>query len=491
MPPSGHGRNVGEVHARALVAGLAPLLAALALTGSAGAVEFGITDDTGKYADDKGASFFSTLNDLGMTENRVTVLWDPANPTTITDQAFLDRSVPQAVARGISLVLTIWPARAGGLADTPNGVQLFAQFAAEVAQRYPQATRIGCLNEGNQPRFHQPQYDASGHGVAGALQEAAMAACYDALKAVNPAIDVVGFGFSPRGNDDPNAVVNSSHSPIRLLKEIGDAYRASARKLPIADDVGMHCYPNVNTDLPTDGYAWPNVGCANLDRFKQAWWDAFHGTGQPVFQDSTGGDTGPFVRFLLDEVGYQVAIPSGAAGSYFGSENVPTVDEATQAAYYTQLMAMIACDPNVALFNIFPLVDEKSLSGWQSGLELADGTHRASYAAVKAAVASNRQCQGAPHTWSHTVHVVGATANFRGLGKSLVLGASEGFSYTVRILRGTKLASSKRGLRRTPATLLVTLPRLKRGSYRVSVQITAETTPSRTSTFTKTFRVRR
>src|SRR5213596_3787719 len=68
-----------KVHARTIVGGLAPLVAALALAGSAGAVEFGITDDTGKYADDKGASFFSTLNDLGMTENRVTVLWDPAN----------------------------------------------------------------------------------------------------------------------------------------------------------------------------------------------------------------------------------------------------------------------------------------------------------------------------------------------------------------------------------------------------------------------------
>ena len=475
---------------KSILAGVVTAFAALALAGVAGGAEFGITDDTGKYADDGGASFFSTLNDLGVTENRVTVLWDPANPTTITEQAFLDRSVPQATARGISLVFNIWPARASGLADTPNGVQLFAQFAAKVAQRYPQVTRIGCLNEGNQPRFHQPQYDASGQGVAGALQEAAMAACYDALKAVNPAIDVIGFGFSPRGNDDPKAPSNVSHSPIRLLKEIGDAYRASGRTLPIADDVGMHCYPNVNTDPPTDGYVWPNVGCANLDRFKQAWWDAFHGTAQPVFQDSAPGGTGPFVRFFLDEVGYQAAVPSAAASAYSDTENVPTLDEATQAAYYTQLIATIACDPTVALLNIFPLVDEKSLSGWQSGLELADGTHRASYAAVKAAVAANHQCQGTPHAWSHTTRVLGGNANFRGLGKSLVLGASEGFSYKVRVLHGKKLVGSRLGLRTAPTTLLVTLPKLKRGSYRVSVQLTAETNPARISIFTKTFRKR-
>src|SRR5919201_2073571 len=231
-----------------LSAAIASLAAALMLTGAAaGATTFGVTDDAGKYADDGGAAFFSTLTDLGMTENRVSVLWDPANPTTIADQTFLDRSVPQAAAHGIDLVLDIYPAKAR------------------------------------------------------ALQEAAMAACYDALKAVNPNIDVIGFGFSPRGNDSPSAANNVSHSPIRLLKEIGDAYRASGRALPIADDVSVHCYPNVNTDAPTDGYLWPNVGCANLDRFKQAWWDAFHGTAQPLFQEP--GAAGTFARFFLDEVG--------------------------------------------------------------------------------------------------------------------------------------------------------------------------------------------
>ncbi len=473
-----------------LATGLAVVLVALSLAGAAGGTDFGITDDAGKYADDGGASFFSTLDDLGVTANRVAVLWDPANPTTIMDQAFLDRSVPQAVSHGINLVFNLWPAKARGLADTPNGVQLFAQFAATVAQRYPQVTKITCLNEGNQTRFHQPQYDASGHGVAGALQEAAMAACYDALKAVNPAIDVIGFGFSPRGNDDPNAPSNVSHSPIRLLKEIGDAYRASGRTLPIADDVAMHCYPNVNTDAPTAGYVWPNVGCANLDRFKQAWWDAFHGTGQPVFQDSAGGGTGPFVRFFLDEVGYQATIPADRAATYSGSENVPTIDDATQAAYYTQLIATIACDPSVALFDIFPLVDERDLSGWQSGLELADGTRRASYAAVKAAVAANRQCHGTPHAWTHATGVVGAKANFRGLlGRSIVVAASEGFTYKVRVLRAKKTVSSKAGLRRAGASLGVTLPKLKSGRYQVLVQLSAETNPLRVSTFTKTFQV--
>src|SRR5256714_2322462 len=334
---------------RPLTAALAAAMTALILAGAAQTATFGITDDAGKYAEDGGASFFSMLNDLAMNENRMTVRWDPASPTTIGDQAFLDRAIPQANARGIQVVFSIYPTKALGLAETPNGVQLFAQFAARVAARYPSVTTIICLNEGNQPRFHQPQFDAAGNGVAGALQEQAMAACYDALKAVNPAIDVIGFGFSGRGNDDFEASSNVSHSPLRLLKEIGDAYRASGRTTPIADDVALHCYPNKNTDSPTAGFSWPNYGCVNIDRFKQGWWDAFHGTGQPVFAEGSG--TG--VRAFVDETGYQVAVPADKAGLYAGSENVPTLDEATQASYYSQLIALMACDPHVALFNFF------------------------------------------------------------------------------------------------------------------------------------------
>jgi beta-glucosidase/6-phospho-beta-glucosidase/beta-galactosidase len=158
------------------------------------------------------------LTDLGMTENRIAVFWDPANPTTIVDQAFLDRSIPEAMRRGIDVMFAIYPLKARGLVDTPNGVQLFAQYAAKVAQRYPYVRKMICLNEGNQPRFHQPQYDEAGNGISGFVQEQAMAACYDALKAVDPGITVIAFGLSPRGNDDFDAPSNVSHSPIRFLK---------------------------------------------------------------------------------------------------------------------------------------------------------------------------------------------------------------------------------------------------------------------------------
>jgi hypothetical protein len=464
------------------------LLSALAFTGAASSTVYGVADDAGKYADDGGASFFSALNDLGMTENRVTVMWDPSNPTRITDQAFLDRSIPKAVAHGIDLVFAIYPMKARGLVDTPNGIQLFAQYAAKVAARYPMVHKVICLNEGNQTRFQQPQFDSSGGSAAGAIQEAAMAACYDALKGVNPAIDVMGFGFAPRGNDDATATSNVSESPIRFLEAIAAAYKASGRAAPIADDVSLHCYPNVNTDAPSVGFSWPNVGCINLDRFKQAWWDVFHGTGQPVFGEP-GDPPGRYVRAFIDESGYQAQVPGNHIGPYIGTENVPTVTEEQQGQYYSQMIAWAACDPDVAELNFFHLIDEAELAAMQTGIVYADGAHRASYDMVKAAIAANRQCGGAVDDWRHATSVVGARADFRKLGRSFLVTASEGYSFDVRIAHGARTLSSRSGSGDPNVLLKFKLPKLRHGTYRMVVTLHAETNLGRVTTFKKTFHV--
>jgi hypothetical protein len=474
---------------RRITAVLACACAALALAGGASSTTFGVADDAGKYAEDQGNGFFNMLTELGMTENRMAVFWDPANPDTIVDQAFLDRSVPNAARRGVEVIFAIYPLKARALVDTPNGVQQFADYAAKVARRYPYVRKMICLNEGNQPRFHQPQFDDAGKGISGYVQEQAMAACYDALKAVDPGITVIGFGLSPRGNDDFEASSNVSHSPIRFLQEVGEAYRASGRTKPIVDDISIHCYPNLNTDAPSVGYVWPKIGCVNLDRFKQAWWDAFHGTGQPLFREA-GQTGGPFVRIYVDEVGYQARIAPEKTALYTGSENVPVVDEATQGAYYAELIAMMACDPDVALLNFFHAVDETALPGWQSGLVLPDGTRRASFATVKDAIMANQQCRGTLHEWRHTEAVVGAKTTFKTLPKSFLVRADEGFRYEVNITRpkGTRRLTGVSGEGEAARDLLFKLPKLRKGAYRVTVTLHAETNDQRIATFTKTFR---
>jgi hypothetical protein len=469
-------------------AAFACLLTALVFTASASSTVYGVADDAGKYADDGGASFFSTLNDLGMTENRVTVMWDPANPTQITDQAFLDRSIPKAVAHGIDIVFAIYPMKARGLVDTPNGIRLFAQYAAKVVARYPMVHKVICLNEGNQTRFQQPQFNADGSSAAGAMQEAAMAACYDAVKAVNPSIDVIGFGFAPRGNDDAAATSNVSESPIRFLEAIAAAYKASGRATPIADDVSLHCYPNVNTDAPSVGFQWPNVGCINLDRFKQAWWDVFHGTGQPVFREA-GDPPGRYVRAFIDESGYQAQVPANHIGRYIGTENVPALTEQQQGQYYSQMIAWAACDPDVAELNFFHLIDETDLAAMQTGILYADGAHRASYDMVKTAIAANQECHGSLDEWRHSTRVIGATADFRKLGRSFLVSAAEGYSFDVQIAHGTRTLSSRSGTGDPNVQLRFKLPKLRQGTYRMTVTLRAETNSARVTTFKKTFHV--
>jgi hypothetical protein len=72
------------------------LCAALALpTAAPGALDVGVVDDAPKASLDGGATFFSLLADLGMSENRVTMLWDPTVDRTV-DEALLAGVLPTA-----------------------------------------------------------------------------------------------------------------------------------------------------------------------------------------------------------------------------------------------------------------------------------------------------------------------------------------------------------------------------------------------------------
>ena len=241
--------------------------------------------------------------------------------------------------------------------------EAFGAWLGELAQRYPTVRQFVVGNEPNQPAFWRPQF-------SGAKQRSArtfgpfLAAGYDALKAVDPTLTVVGVGLSPRGNDRPAAKSNVSTSPVRFLASLGAWYRASGRARPLMDGLSFHPYPNAATDPLDRGYPWPNAGFVNLARIKQAAWDAFAGTAQPTTVDG--------LRLYLDEVGWQVDT-TGRAG-YAGAENVAVTDEASQAAVYGELVRRAACDPDVAQVNIFGFRDDALRTGFQAGLFRVDGS---------------------------------------------------------------------------------------------------------------------
>jgi hypothetical protein len=375
-------------------------------------ISFGITDDATKYADDGGAFLFRKLDDLGMVENRVIVFWDENTPRTILEQDFLDQMLPVAASSGVRIVLAIQPIHARAFAtDTRARIAAFAGYVGQVARRWPQVREFVIGNEPNIRRFFQPQHAVGGAILSAGVYEQILAASYDALKDVDPTIRVDGLALSPRGNDRVG-VGAESVSPVRFIAALGAAYRKSGRKAPIADVVDVHAYSNINTQPLTRPYQWPQAGAADLDRLKQAWWDAFHDTGQPVFQERGGpalASPGAHVTFRIDESGTQVTIDPAKVDPklYTGKENVPLVDEVTQARYYADLISLVKCDPDVQTLDLFHLIDEPFLLGFQSGLLRVDGSLRPSYAAVKKAIAAAGTC-AKPHAWRHTTGVIGA-----------------------------------------------------------------------------------
>ena len=343
---------------------------ALACAGVASAgLDVGVTEDAGKSGN--GAAFFATLEDVGLKVNRISVNWNPAAPTTIPGQAEIAKWLPQAQVSGTRIVFAVATLNAKDLTATPDAKAKFVAFVQKLAATFPTVKDYVIGNEPNQPRFWVPQYSGLGKPLAAAQYLPVLAGSYDALKAKDPTINVIGVGLSPRGNDRPLAKDNRSRSPVRFLGDLGRAYKQSRRTKPIMDELAFHPYPQPQQGPPTVGYAWPTAGLANLARIKQAVWDAFHGTAQPTFAETGKTFTRP-LRLDLDEVGWQVEIPPALAPMYHGTETpgLRLVTEATQADYYADTIMSVACDPTVRMLSFFHLIDETDLERWQSGLGL-------------------------------------------------------------------------------------------------------------------------
>jgi hypothetical protein len=483
-------------------------LLAFAMTGVArAALEVGVTDDTGKSGGDAGASFFATLNDVGLKVNRVSINWNGASPTTIPGESDIAAWLPQAQAAGTRIVFSVAPANAKDLTAAPNRVAEFGTFMTQLATRFPTVKDYVIGNEPNQPRFWLPQYTSTGQPVAAAQYLPMLAAGYDALKAVDPTITVIGVGLSPRGNDQPFAKSNASRSPVRFLHDLGVAYRASKRTKPIMDELAFHPYPQPQQGPPTIHYAWPTAGLANLDRIKQAVWDAFDGTAQPTFAEPGVKATKP-LRFDLDEVGWQVSPLPSLVSMYTGVET-PTlkpVTEQTQADYYSQTIRSLECDPSVRMLNFFLLEDEPDLLHWQSGLERIDGSHRPSYDSVKQTIAqTGGNCLGQAVTWRHATAVVLPTATWGSLARQprsrklwrFTASAGEEAAYVAGLFKAgpSKAALAKRLAGRRPKPLLLTkgtieatkklvsfpAHKLKPGRYVYAIRMSATMNPRRVS----------
>jgi hypothetical protein len=494
---------------------LAAVCAVLALASPATAdLQIGVVEDGVRGAEP--SLFLDRMSDIGMSEVRVTISWDPAAPTTIREQEAIERMLPFAQARGIRVIFSIDLANPRAVGNSAAAAGRFAAFSAQVARTFPTVKDIIVGNEPNQTRFWQPQYNPNGSPAACVAYERLLAASYDALKQADPTVNVIGIGLSPRGNDNPKARDNVSRSPVGCLRDMGAAYRGSARRKPIMDELSFHPYPRSNRDSLLKGYLWPNAGVPNLDRIKQAFWDAFHGTAQPRFGE--GAQRG--LRFRLDEVGWQVRVVPAAAHAYEGTENVQTTDESLQAQIYSGLIRYLACDPSVRSILFFGLIDEPVLERWQAALLRADRSERPAYAAVKDTFAQTKgRCLGRTRPWRHVVTVIGARSTFPRFRRplpatsrswSFAVKAEESARFRAGVFRLksarvdrralTRALARNRGVLRATgsakayATQRVRFARrpLAAGWYTYGVRLAAVMNPARASTFfSRPFRVGR
>ena len=391
-------RGTGRFAALAAVCAVA----AAALAGVCTAAEIGANDDSATYRADGGAVFYRQMSALGLRQSVLTVRFRPSDPTRIPAEDALDAAVANARAAGLDVVFSVYPYPPRELEAGRSSPGAFGAWLTVLAHRYPQVRQYVVGNEPNQTAFVRPQFGRNRRNVSAATAGAYLAAGYDALKAVDSGIVVVGVGLSPRGNDDPRASSNPSVSPLRFLGALGRWYRASGRTRPLMDGFSFHPYPRRATDALARGYVWPNAGFVNLDRVKQGLWDAFHGTAQPTTVEG--------LRLYLDEVGWQVG--TSALAGYTGVENVPVTTEAEQAGIYAALVRVAACDGSVAEVNLFGFYDDGLRTGFQAGLYRVDGTPRPALESVRQAIADTALgCQGVPAVWTPVEGVTRARAS--------------------------------------------------------------------------------
>jgi hypothetical protein len=315
----------------------------------------------------------------GLDAIRVTVRWSTGETApTSAELAGLKNAVDAADLDSVVVFLSVYPYGSSVTPRTAKDQSDFAAFATSLARALPTVRRFIVGNEPNLNRFWMPQFTDGGDDAAAPAYESLLAETYDALKTVSPAITVIGGALSPRGND---SVLSNKHSPTAFIQDLGRAYRKSGRTRPIMDSFSLHPYED-NSSVPPS-FAHPRtttISIADYPKLVGLLGDAFRGTAQP-------GSTLPIV---YDEFGVQSLIPASKAAVYAGYKppSEHPVDEARQGAYYTQALALAACQPTLTGLMIFHVSDESKLDRWQSGLFYADDTPKSSLAVVQRAIAS-------------------------------------------------------------------------------------------------------
>jgi hypothetical protein len=446
----------------------------------------GVSDD---YFLWKPQEYAAIARDLGITAFRVTVKWDGSSRSLSQEDADTIGNTVSATS-GLRMIVAVVGQYADEAPQTDAQRDAYCSYVTDLVQRFPTIRDVVVWNEVNLSYFWRPQFDSSGASAAPAAYEALLARCWDQLHAVAPAVNVIS-DISSRGNDNPNAHSNISHSPLNFISHLGAAYRASGRTRPIFDTFGEHPYAR-SADYPWQTHDGSGeIGQGDLPRLLDGLSAAFSGTGQQV-PGSCGGAGCPTVWFL--EAGYQTTPAPDKASLYTGFETepspIPDGDGSAasgsaipdQGSQLRDGVSLASCQPGVGAFFNFLLQDEVDLAAWQSGVLWADGTQKASYGALKAVAAKvaagqvdcNRIGAGAPPATSSAV----SSAARSGGGTATSSGAGSATQPIVAVPGSTTAAATPTAVQKASARTAVAAAARKKAKKKTDTRMVRKAAPA-------------
>jgi hypothetical protein len=357
----------------------------------------GVTEDGLKFEPE---AALEDARELGLEAFRITLRWRPGLTAPTEPQAAeLERATQGA--DGVLILLSVFGERAVHAPTTEERRDQYCAFLEAVVRRFDRIRHVAIWNEPNKTFFWRPQFNADGTSAAPGAYAALLARCWDVLHDARPDVKVVALSTSPRGNDNPNAVSNISHSPTLFARELGRAYRESGRQEPIFDVVGHHVHAIHSAERPWRTHPGSTVTQGDLAKLERALAEAFAATAQPVPGRCVEGKCVP-VWFI--EAGFQTVPDGDKAELYEGVEVTPrSLPDATgevdleplpnnrslapdQATQIVSALHLAYCQPHVEAFFNFLLWDEARLEGWQSAPIWVDRTPKGSFDAFREAI---------------------------------------------------------------------------------------------------------
>ena len=223
----------------------------------------------------------------GLDAIRVAVPWSPGQ--TAPDPSALaaySTTARQASLGGIRLYFEVYPASRDAVPNDETRRAEFSEYLRGLALALPQVRDYVIGSQVNSSAFWPQDARAAGDYVA------LLASAYDALKGVDPGIQVIG------------GALNAQAAPGTYVLALGKAYRASGRAAPIMDAFAIQPSNASSGQPPTLVHPSGETTIADYARLVANLKRAFANTIQP-------GATLPIV---YDGYGVQTEVPRGEGG---------------------------------------------------------------------------------------------------------------------------------------------------------------------------------